>query len=346
MSNRLLCSSGTKRKACDAGLGKEENQGEATDCERAITIALKHDVFCIADLAQLSLINKNLKGEIRQDHVWKPFLHTNRLGFGSALVIDDSNWPDKNIPPLENHTLMIPPRIPGPIQDDRIPEPIQEDRVIDSLFSRFNQETGAIEDHLITYLYDPVIEMSGLETAYLPRALPVQCSICCSNDSFETYPAFVNHLKSSGHVRKMTRKRYERDEIPEEWYDPRLYDDFDTMTNFEQVRALFEFKAKVLRKLREPMSDFVIQRMDHMLERLCIANNTQHILDSTDARDRALKRLIRGATDLAEKNFAHHGVGKHYCLSFLQEEWGSFFKLAQRDDSGRMGRLIIEAIQD
>jgi hypothetical protein len=73
------------------------------------------------------------------------------------------------------------------------------------------------------------------------------------------------------------------------------------------------------------MSNFVIQRMDHMLERLCIANNTQHVLDSTDARDRALKPLIPVATDMAEKDFAHHGVGKHYCLSFLEEEWGSFF---------------------
>jgi hypothetical protein len=67
------------------------------------------------------------------------------------------------------------------------------------------------------------------------------------------------------------------------------------------------------------MSDFVIQRMDHILERLCIANNTQHVLDSTDARDRALKPLIPVATDMAEKDFAHHGVGKHYCLSFLEE---------------------------
>jgi hypothetical protein len=119
ISNRLLCSSAAKRKACDAGLGKEENQVEATDCERAIAIALKHDVFCVADLSQLPLINKNLNGEIRQDHVWKPFLHANRLGFGSTeVVIDDSKWPDNNIPPLANHTLLIPPRIRGPIVPD------------------------------------------------------------------------------------------------------------------------------------------------------------------------------------------------------------------------------------
>jgi hypothetical protein len=127
MSNRLLCSSiANPKAACDAGLGKEENQGEVTDCERAIAIALKQDVFCIADLARLSLTNKNLKGEVRQDHVWKPFLHTNRLGFGSPeIVIDDSKWPDKNIPPLANHTLMIPDRIRGPRQDHQsrsIPE--------------------------------------------------------------------------------------------------------------------------------------------------------------------------------------------------------------------------------
>jgi hypothetical protein len=83
MSNSLLCTSGAKHKRCNAGLGKERNQGEASDCECTITIALKQDVFCIADLSQLSLINKNLKGESRQVHVWKPLLHTNRLGFGS-----------------------------------------------------------------------------------------------------------------------------------------------------------------------------------------------------------------------------------------------------------------------
>jgi hypothetical protein len=71
----------------------------------------------------------------------------------------------------------------------------------------------------------------------------------------------------------MYTKEYE---IPEEWYDPRLFDDFDAMTNFEQVSALIEFKAKVLRKLsklREPMRDFAIHHMDQMLEVLCVYIN-------------------------------------------------------------------------
>jgi hypothetical protein len=46
-------------------------------------------------------------------------LHTNRLCFGSTeIIIAGSKWPDKNIPPLANHTLMIPPHIRGPTQDD------------------------------------------------------------------------------------------------------------------------------------------------------------------------------------------------------------------------------------
>jgi hypothetical protein len=367
MSNRLLYSSDEKRKTCDAGLGREENQGEATDCERAITIALKHDVFCIADLAQLSLINKNLKGEIRQDHVWKPFLHTNRLGFGSGfgsaeIVIDDSEWPDKNIPPLSNHTLMIPPRIRGPVAGHGagyFPHPEDTIACSRNIFlvskqwigdpstmgytdSRFNGETGAIGD-LFLSADGHVVETAGLgvravQLFYLPRALPVHCSTCC-NASFETYPAFVEHLKSSGHIRKMTR---ERDEIPEEWYDPRLCDDFDTMTNFEQVSALFEFKIKVLRKIREPMSDFAVHRMDNILELLCTFDNIQNILDSTDVRASALKRLIRVVTDVAEESFTHDGV-KKYCLDVLKTGWESF--TVYSGDNGTVGRMVA-AIKD
>jgi hypothetical protein len=320
--NSNMSSSGAKSITCDAGLGQEENQVEATDCERAITIALKQDVFCFADLVKLSLVNKNLNGEIRQDHVWKPFLHTNRLGFGNAgIVIDDSEWPDKNIPPLENHTLMIPPRIRVPVSQrlliryhpkkvrDISPHP-EEVRGDLNLGPRFNQETGAIADLVENW------DGTSLTYRYLPHPLPVQCSICC-NGFFENNPDFVRHLKSSGHIRRMTIYRYGDIEV-DEWYDPRLYDDFDTMTCFEQVHALFEFKAKVLRKLRGPMSDLVIQRMDDMLKRLCISNNIQNILDSTDERAGARKRLIRAVTDMAEEYFTHHGV-KECCLDFLKD---------------------------
>jgi hypothetical protein len=359
-SNHLLCSSRAKRKACDAGLGKEESQGEATDCERAIAIALKQDLFCIADFAQLSLINKNLRGEIRQDHVWKPFLHTNRLGFGSReIVIDDSKWPDKNVPPRANHTLMIPPRIRGPrrgYSGSYFPHPkdtialscnvvilcssrLDLDGITDS---RFNQETGAVEDLFCS--------LDGLDTRnirdvrvdellYLPRALPVQCPTCC-NASFETYPAFVKHLKSSGHIRKMTR---ERDEIPEEWYDPRLCDDFDTLTTFEQVSALFEFKAKVLRKLRERMDDSTVFCMDQLLEGFCDSHHCDNILDSIFVRDSALKRLIRALKEVAEDSFTHHGV-KEYCLEFLKENWLSFSAYEEEESVTHIGR-IVEAIK-
>jgi hypothetical protein len=91
----------------------------------------------------------------------------------------------------------------------------------------------------------------------------------------------------------MHREEYE---IPEKWYDPRLPDDFDAMTNFEQVSALFKFKAKVLRKLREPMSDFAIHHMDDMVEVFCVYNNVSHILDTTDERAGVLKYLIRVVT--------------------------------------------------
>jgi hypothetical protein len=327
MSNHLLCSSGAKRRTCDAGLGREKNQGEATDWERAITIAPKQDVFCIADLAKLSLVNKNLKGEIRQDHVWRPFLHTNRLGFGNAgIVIDDSEWPDKNIPPLA--TLMLPPRIRGPIgprssvfYDFSHPEG-------HIARTRFNPETGVIED-----LFKSV---DGLSGSCVPRAVPIQC-FTCDNGSFENYPDFVKHLKSSGYIRKMTRERHE---IPEEWYDPRLYDDFDTMACFEQVHDLFEFKAKILRKLREPMSAFVVHRMDCVLQMLCRLHDIQNILDSTDIRASALQRLIRVVTDVAEESFTHHGV-KGYCLAFLKD----FESIVLDDGDIETNFRMVEAIQ-
>jgi hypothetical protein len=95
-----------------------------------------------------------------------------------------------------------------------------------------------------------------------PHTLPVlQCSTCCCNASFETYSAFVKHLKSSGHIQKRNR---ECDENPEEWYNLRLCDDFNTMMNFK-VSALFKLKAKVLRKLGEPRRDFSDHHMDHVL---------------------------------------------------------------------------------
>jgi hypothetical protein len=194
---------------------------------------------------------------------------------------------------------------------------------------RFNPKTGAIED-----------ACAGVDAFfYMPRTLPVQCFICC-NGSFETHPGFLNHLKSSGHIRKFIRKW---DEIPEEWHDPRICDDFDTMTNFEQVTALFEFKAKVLRKLREPMSDLAVDRMDQELEELCISEGIQCILDSTDVRASALKRLIRVAKDVAEDNFTHYGVNGYCCLYFLTEKWGIFFLHAKTSTIGFTG--IVEAIK-
>jgi hypothetical protein len=135
----------------------------------------------------------------------------------------------------------------------------------------------------------------------------------------------------------------ERDEIPEEWYDPRLCDDFYTMTNFEQVSALFEFKAKVLRKLREPLSDLAVHRVDVLLEAFCILNDIQNISDSTAyVRAGALKRLIQAFTDVAADHFTHYGV-KFLCLDFLKEEGGNSF-LRFDIDSETMDRMV-EAIK-
>jgi hypothetical protein len=131
----------------------------------------------------------------------------------------------------------------------------------------------------------------------------------------------------------------ECDEITEEWYDPRLCDDFYIMTNFEQVSALFEFKAKVLRKLREPMSAFAVHRMDYLLQGFCILHNIHTFMDSTaDVRAGALKRLIRAFTDVAADHFTHHGV-KQCCLVFLKEEGELVFIF----DSELMDRMV-EAI--
>jgi hypothetical protein len=277
-----------------------DHDGTNTDVCQALLLALEW-LPDMRDLVSVSLTNKTLQSLVPQaEHLWKPFREAISGSFALHDHIDTSDWDDPSVPPCDTNfaaypdrynylmprrfhlcDLKIPPRCHAgprhaesqrehypPHPDDLAAGHHPQTLVLDRDFLHQINEHGQLEDSF----HDAA--GGGAEdniSVWIPRTFPCECQCC--RVVLQDQKSLIQHCLTYNHqdnAKKDDSLGFQYDDmfdrVPLEFVDPRHDPSYSSLSEFQKVRQLVQYRTKVLVALGAPMDDEELANMDRLLD--------------------------------------------------------------------------------
>jgi hypothetical protein len=171
-----------------------------------------------------------------------------------------------------------------------------------------------------------LIDPAHGNAVWVPRPLPIDCP-ACGGLEFHSHAQLLAHVKTFAHQQNMAEPE---ERIPDAFVDPRVFDDsFSRLDNFARVGALFEYKQRVLRKLRAPMNDADVANMGRIQSTTlqAVASHLTDVLDEAELERIwnlcTIDRVTQILVDWTVNDFLDRGQGCCY-RDVIVRGWESF----------------------